>query len=102
MKTCRIEFDFEAVAEFDSLDKGMRKRLLIQLEKLEKNPELGKTLGNVGGINLTGCRSLYFDDKRMRIVYKILEEKIVVLVLSIGKRRNEEAYKNAGKRNRKG
>jgi len=47
---------------------------------------------------LTGYKKVYVDKKRVRIVSKIVEEKIVVYVIAVGKRDDMEVYEIASKR----
>ncbi|MCX6052977.1 MAG: type II toxin-antitoxin system RelE/ParE family toxin [Campylobacterales bacterium] len=77
-----------------------RERLLVfkQLKKIATSPELGQILGNKAGLNLSGCRKMYADKKRIRIVYTILEDKIIIEVIAIGKRDELEVYKKASQR----
>ncbi len=85
----------EELAELSS-----RERLLVfkQLKKIATSPELGQILGNKAGLNLSGCRKMYADKKRIRIVYTILEDKIIIEVIAIGKRDELEVYKKASQR----
>ena len=76
-----------------------QKRLIFkQLQKIEKSPELGQLLGNKNGYDLSGCRKMYADNKQIRIVYKIVEEQIIIEVVALGKRDEMEVYKNASQR----
>lgn len=77
-----------------------REKLLVfkQLKKLETSPELGQLLGNKAGYDLRGCRKMYVDQKRIRIVYTIHEKQVVVEAIAIGKRDDMEVYKNAANR----
>jgi len=65
-----------------------RERLLVfkQLKKIATSAELGQVLGNKAGLNLSGCRKMYADKKKIRIVYTILEDEIIIEVIAIGKR----------------
>ncbi len=69
-----------------------------QFKKLENSPQLGAKLGNRAGLDLSGFRKLYVDKKKIRIVYRILEDKILVEVVAVGKREDMKVYKNAFKR----
>ncbi len=69
-----------------------------QFKKLENSPQLGAKLGNKAGLDLSGFRKLYVDKKKIRIVYRILEDKILVEVVAVGKREDMKVYKNAFKR----
>ncbi len=77
-----------------------RERLLVfkQLKKISFSPELGKILGNKASYDLSGCRKMYADKKKIRIVYTILEDEIIIEVIAIGKRDELEVYKNASQR----
>jgi mRNA interferase RelE/StbE len=76
-----------------------QKRLVFkQFKKLMISPELGVFLGNKGGYNLSNCRKMYVDNKKIRIVYRIEEERIVVEVIALGKRDAMEVYKKASQR----
>jgi len=72
--------------------------VLKQFEKLQNSPELGKPLGNKAGYNLSGCRKLYVDRKKIRIVYRIIDNEIVVEVIVVGKREDMKVYVEASKR----
>lgn len=58
--------------------------LLARLEKLKNNPaQQGKALVK----ELSGYRSVRAVGQRYRIVYQIKEEKVLVLVIAIGRRK---------------
>lgn len=69
-----------------------------KLKKIAENPVIGVDLGNKANMNLTGYKKVYVDKKRVRIVYKIVEEKIVVYVVAVGKRDDMEVYERASLR----
>jgi len=79
--------------------KALSKAQLIlvakQFKKLKNSPQLGDPLGNKNGYELSGCRKLYLDKKRVRIVYKIIDDQIVVEVIAIGKRDDMKVYQKA-------
>ena len=94
----KIEFLPEAAKDFEMLDGSVRRLATKQIEKIADRPELGESLGKRMGIDLTGYRKTYFGKKNYRIVYQILERKIVVLIIGIGKRERAEIYKEVAKR----
>ena len=49
-------------------------------------------LGQKMNINLTGLRKAYVDNKRIRIVFMILENRLIILVVSINKRDKGKVY----------
>jgi len=94
-----IIFHKDAAKELGDLDGRERIAVLKQLKKIKENPELGEELGNKAGFNLTGYRKIYVDKKRIRIVYRIIEYRLLVYVISIGKRENMDVYRKANSRN---
>lgn len=96
--TYDIVLKIEADEELGELSN--RERLLVfkQFKKISSSPELGKLLGNKAGYDLSGCRKMYADKKRIRIVYTILNDQIVVEIIAIGKRAEMEVYKDASER----
>jgi mRNA interferase RelE/StbE len=52
-------------------------------------------------IDLSGLRKIYIDNKKVRIVYKIIEDKIKIFVVAVGKREDMEVYKKASSRLKK-
>jgi mRNA interferase RelE/StbE len=72
------------------------KQVLKQLVKLELDPKYGNPLGNKAGINLEGYFKLYADKKRIRIIYKEMEN--IIRVIAIDKREDLEVYQIALKR----
>jgi len=90
----------DEVLEKDLPKLSSNQRILVykQFKKLENSPELGKPLGNKSGYNLSGCRKLYVDKKKIRVVYRIIESEIIVEVIIVGKREDMEVYANATKR----
>ena len=65
-------------------DRREQKLLLAKLEKLKYNPnQQGKALVK----ELSGYRSVRVIGQRYRIVYEIKEEKVLVIVIAIGRRK---------------
>ena len=94
----RIEFLPEAARDFEALDGSLKKIAAKQIDKLAERPELGEPLGKRMGIDLTGYRKIYFGKKAYRIVYEFQIEKLVILVIGIGKRERAEIYKQLAQR----
>jgi mRNA interferase RelE/StbE len=53
------------------------------------------------GIDLTGYRKIYFGKKGFRIVYEIRHQRLVVLIIGIGRREREEIYREIARRMRR-
>jgi mRNA interferase RelE/StbE len=93
-----IEFFPEVEDDLKQLDHRIRLLVFKQLKKLSQSPQLGDLLGNKAGMDLSGCRKMYVDHKRVRIVYRIIEEVIVVEIITIAQRDNMSVYREASQR----
>ncbi len=88
----------DAADDFRRLDGSLKKPVAKQLKKLATAPLLGEHLGNTAGLDLTGYYKLYAAKKTVRIVYRILEQEVIVDVVAIGKREDLAVYQTALKR----
>lgn len=78
-----------------ALDGSDRPRVEAALLKLTTDPQLrGYPLGG----NLAGFRSLVVGKKKIRIVYRVLGDKVMVYVVAIGRRHNDEVCLKAASR----
>ena len=68
MPTWKVKLTDEARNDFREMDGRQKILVLKQLAKLERDPVLGKHLGNKMGMDLTGFYKPYADKKRVRIV----------------------------------
>ena len=88
----------EVKKDLSKLSATQKMLVYKQFKKLQTSPELGALLGNKSGYDLSGCRKMYVDKKKIRIVYTILEEIITVEVVAVGKRDDMAVYEKAGER----
>jgi len=88
----------EASEELSKLSHSQKILIFKQFEKLKTSPQLGIDLGKKAGYDLSGYKKMYANKKQLRIVYKIIEDKIVVEVIAIGKRDDLDVYKKASSR----
>ncbi|MGZ5208818.1 MAG: type II toxin-antitoxin system RelE family toxin [Sulfuricurvum sp.] len=93
-----LKFHPEAEKEFLELDYGVKTRVAKQLLKIASHPELGESLGNKNGIDLSGFQKMYAEKKRIRIVYEVIEDEILIRIIAIGQRDDMAVYKTALKR----
>jgi mRNA interferase RelE/StbE len=96
--TWKVELIPEACEDLNGLDGSVKKQVLKQLVKLEKNPWYGMSLGNKAGINLEGYFKLYAMQKKIRIVYECRDTGQIIKVIAIDKREDLEVYRTAFKR----
>lgn len=88
----------EAAKEIKSLDHAVQLLFFKQFKKISQTPFIGVQLGNKMGMDLSGFRKIYVDKKRIRIVYKIVEERIMIQIIAVGTREGMNVYKKASKR----
>ncbi len=79
----KILFHPKAAREIEKLDNRVKLLVFKQIKKLSLTPHLGRELGSRQGLDLSGYRKFYADKKRIRIIYKFTEEKIVVQVIAV-------------------
>jgi len=91
--TWRVELTEDAERDFVALDGSLRKLARKKLAKLEENPYLGEELHNRPGSDLRGYYKLYFNGTRYRIVYRIENDILVVLIIGIGQRAHGAVYR---------
>jgi mRNA interferase RelE/StbE len=84
-----------AEGDFNNLDGSIKKIVLKKLIQLENNPFTGQPLGNKAGMDLTGYYKIYAAKKKIRIIYELKEEILIISIISIGKREDFSAYLNA-------
>jgi len=78
----RIIFKSPAEKFFRKLDNLIQQRIFKKLKKLKENPRLGKPLT----ATLAGLWSLRID--KYRVIYKIIENKLIIIVLNINHRKD--------------
>ena len=93
-----FKFHPEAEKELVKLNNSVQVLFTKALNKILKSPELGIDLGNKNNLELSGCKKMYFDHKRYRIVYKIIDDEVMIYLIAIGKRDKMDVYSKAGER----
>ena len=89
MKKYTIKYTREAKKQIEKLDKSIKPIIRKAIESLALNPYKGKPLS----YELSGLFSFRTSD--YRIIYRIREEEVLVIVVTIGLRR--EIYKKLKK-----
>lgn len=93
-----IKFHEDVKKDLKVLGHSTTTLVLKKLQKISLDPLVGNELGNKTNNNLAGFRKVYVENKRVRIVYKIIDDKIEVFVVAVGKRDDMEVYKKAQNR----
>jgi mRNA interferase RelE/StbE len=94
----KFKFHPEAKKELEKLNNAIQILFTKKLKQIISTPELGIDLGNKNNFNLTGFKKTYFNNRKHRIVYEVLENKIVIHSIAIGKREEMHVYKKADER----
>jgi len=84
--------------DLKDLDHSLIILVFKKLKQLQQSPQQGELLGNKNNMNLAGYRKVYVAKKKIRIVYQILDNKLVVHVITVGKRADLKVYKEAFER----
>jgi mRNA interferase RelE/StbE len=84
-----VRLSATANRSYEDFDNSVASQVDAALEKLKVSPELrGYALRG----SLAGFRSLVVGKKKLRIIYRIIDSQVLVYVISIGFRRNDEVY----------
>jgi len=84
--------------DLKNLNNSVKIEVFKKLKKIQISPEIGKPLGNKNGMDLSGYKKVYVYKKQIRIVYKIIDDILLIQIIHIGKRDEMKVYKEAFKR----
>ena len=93
--TFNIDFDERAFKEWNKLDRTIRDQFKKKLRKLQHNPYSGAA--RLHG-DLAGCFKIKLRASGYRLIYKVIDEEIVIWVIAVGKRERDKAYHLASER----
>ncbi len=91
----RLKFVPDAWREWQALDGSIKQALKPLLAKRLQNPHVP---GSLLHRELAGCYKIKLLKQGYRLVYMVEDDVLVVLVLSVGKREDNAAYRTATKR----
>ncbi len=94
----KIVFLPEVDGDISKLDVWVKMKVFKKLQQIALSPELWKDLWNKMWMDLSWLKKVYVDNKKIRIVYKVIKNEITILVVSIWKRESEKVYREAMKR----
>ena len=86
----KIIYDKKVNSDLKKIDQSIKKQIFNKIEKISINPEVWENLT----WNLVWFKKVYVNNKKIRIVYKIIDDKIEILIIAIWKRENEKVYKD--------
>jgi len=91
----RLKFVPDAWREWQALDGSIKQALKPLLAKRLQNPHVP---GSLLHRELAGCYKIKLLKQGYRLVYMVEDDVLFVLVLSVGKREDNAAYRAAAKR----
>ncbi len=86
-----LEFKPSALKEWKKLDNTVRTAFKQKLFEILNNPKVDAN--KLAG--LPDCYKVKLRAVGYRLVYQVVDERVVVLVLSVGKRDKQQAYEKA-------
>ena len=95
MSNFSLEFHVLALKEWQKLDNTVREQFKKQLEKRILNPKVAsaKLSGELDNFYKIKLRTVGY-----RLVYEVIDHRLVILVIAIGKRNQDDVYRQASRR----
>lgn len=90
-----LDFDERALKEWRKLGSTVREQLKKKLAEVLVSPRIEA----IKLRDMPDCYKIKLRSSGYRLVYQVIDEKIVVFVISVGKRDRSEVYSKAAKRN---
>lgn len=91
MTIYRVELRPRAQKAWKKLGADQQKQLKRKLDERRRNPHV--PAARLYGMN--GCYKIKLRAENLRAVYQVLDDRLVLLVLAIGRRERGEAYEAA-------
>jgi addiction module toxin, RelE/StbE family len=89
-----LEFKASALREWRKLDSTVREQFKKRIAERLENPHVESA--QLAG--MLGCYKIKLRGIGYRLVYQVLESKMVVVVVAVGKRERDLVYRSAGER----
>jgi mRNA interferase RelE/StbE len=84
-----VVFEPKAKNAFNKLDPSVRKQVSEALARRALNPHISSArLGQ----NLAGRYKIKLKKLGLRVIYNVVDEQLMILVIAVGKRENNEVY----------
>ena len=94
MKTYELEFIEDALKEWKKLGASVRQQFAKKLQERLARPDVP----SARLIGLPNCYKIKLRSAGYRLVYKVEEQRLVVLVIAVGRRERNEVYRAASGR----
>ena len=92
--TYSLEFRESAWKEWNKLNRQLRDQFKARLLERLKNPRIASA--QLSG--MPDCYKIKLRAAGYRLVYQVVDERVVVIVVAVGKREDSAVYRKAGKR----
>lgn len=89
-----VEWDPKALKELRILDGTLRLQFLKKLQERQAGPRVPSDALH----GMKDCYKIKLHGAGYRLVYRVEDERIVILVLAVGKRERSSVYEQAAKR----
>ena len=96
MKTYSLEFHVLALKEWKKLDGSIKAQFQKALAKRLQDPRVPSA--KLSG-ELQNAYKIKLRDVGYRLVYEVIDNRLVVVVVAVGRRDHDDAYVSAVKRN---
>lgn len=93
--TYRLAFEDHALVEWNKLDGSVKEPLRRLLKKRLETPHVPSAA--LHG-ELTNCYKIMLLKQGYRLIYQVIDQQLIVLVISVGKRDKNTVYEAAMKR----
>jgi mRNA interferase RelE/StbE len=95
LKSFNLEFHTLALKEWQKLDNSIKEQFKKQLQKRLLNPRVSsaKLHGDLDDFYKIKLRTIGY-----RLVYEVIDHRLVVLVIAVGKRNQDAVYRKAESR----
>lgn len=90
--TYAIKVHEDFVAELAKLDSSVKQQLRKKLDKVIENPHIPKN--RLSG-DLHNCYKIKLQKAGVRLVYQVNDQEIYILLLTVGRRADNEVYRTA-------
>ena len=94
MTVYKLKFERKAEKAFAKLGEPIKTQFKEKLRKVMQNPHI--EANRLHG-SLSGCYKIKLRQSGYRLVYKVRNQELIVLVLAVGKRDRKDAYIKAAK-----
>jgi mRNA interferase RelE/StbE len=98
LKSFNLEFHVLALKEWQKLDNSVKDQFKKQLQKRLNNPRISsaKLHGDLDNFYKIKLRTVGY-----RLIYEVIDHKLVIIVIAVGRRDQDAVYQSAIKRSKK-